>query len=91
MVSALPPGMTVKQVSEVFNRSPSLIRRRLDAFGYQPQSVTEAQVPDWAQRLNWKRPNYQLAAQVGVTRERIRQVRAMLGLPKVEVTGRRRP
>lgn len=90
MVEALPPGLTVKQAANVFGRSATLIRRRLHAFGYKAQEVRSPQVPKWANRLNWKRSNVELAEQADVSRERIRQVRAMLGHPRVDRRGKRR-
>lgn len=43
-------------------------------------SVSQAKV-DW-KALDWKKADIQIAREIGVTRERVRQVRASLGIPK---------
>jgi hypothetical protein len=89
MIAALPHGMTLEQVAMFFRRSENLMRRRLIEAGYVVRKIRATGVPNWAKSLDWKQPNVDLAEKLGVSRERVRQIRKAMGKPRVEARGRR--
>lgn len=89
VIGALPAGLTVGQTAKFFRRSEKLMYRRLKAAGYKPSSTPRLKFPNWVNIADWGLPNIVLAEAFGVSRERVRQVRKILGKPLVESRGGR--
>jgi hypothetical protein len=90
IINALPKDLTIAQVAKLLRHSENLVRRRLEASGYKWVEVEKSKVPEWARGINWKKTNSDIAFEFGFSRERIRQVRDLLGKAKVENRGRKR-
>lgn len=92
MISALPQGLTVEQAAKVFRRSPRVTRQRLLMAGYSPSKKRGVEnLPARVINADWTLPNVVLARRWGLSRERVRQYRNLLGHPKVECRGKRNP
>jgi hypothetical protein len=90
IIASLPKGLTIAQAAKLLRYSETLVRRRMEDVGYKWAVVEKSRVPPWAKDLNWKLANSELARNLCCSRERIRQIRDLLGKPKVENRGRTR-
>lgn len=90
LIRHLPPGLTLDQAAGVFRRSKNLVRRKLVSQGYRIATERKQKLPEWVGRANWALPNVVLAKQFDLSRERVRQFRNLLNMPKVEARGRKR-
>ena len=74
-VSALPPGLTVRQVADRLRRSDFLVRWWMLAFGYAPADGMAdrraAGAAKWA-GVNWDQTDAAIAARVGVSPQAVR-------------------
>lgn len=96
-ISSLPLGLTVAQAARRLGQKYqavrlAMIRRNYVAMDSRRAShrspKLRAQQLFTPTKLEWRKPNVDLARKYGVSRERVRQLRARLGLPKVEARGR---
>ena len=90
IIKSLPPGLTLAKAAKLLRYSQSSVRRWMEATGYEWAKNEKSLVPKWAMDIDWSIPNSDLARNLGLSRERIRQVRDLLGKPKVENRGRER-
>ena len=90
IIKSLPPGLTLSKAAKLLRYSQSSVRRWMEATGYEWATTEKSLVPKWAKGINWMMTNSDIARQLGFSRERIRQVRDLLGKPKVENRGRER-
>src|SRR5689334_8838719 len=84
-LSALPPGLTVRQVAERIGLRPRSAGKWVRAFGY--PAGADGRAVRWSaaaakwERVDWGRSDAAIAADLGVSRERVRQRRRARGLP----------
>lgn len=90
LIEALPPNLTVDEVSQIFRRSANLVRRRLREHKYRYRTERKLVIPEWVAKADWSRSNSEIGAEANKSRERVRQWRNILGKPKVESRGRKR-
>lgn len=97
LVEAMPKNLTLAQASKLLRYSQSLTRLRMNQFGYKfrrDRKNGASHPPVWVQLVNrrkeWKRSNDWIGKKYGKSRERVRQYRSMLDIPKVEARGRKK-
>jgi len=75
-LAALPPGLKLAEMAQRLGEAYASVQRWAAFFGYRIRDGrTERQSRvDWS-RVRWELPNVVLAQQLGVSRERVRQVR----------------
>ena len=84
-IQKLPPNLTVAQVARRLKVSVTTARAWTRKIGYVPriehalQKVRSEQL----QKVDWSMPNCQIALLLGLSRERVRQIRDSLGIAKV--------
>lgn len=91
IIGALPPHLTLLQVSKFFRRSQTMMSHQLKRAGYRITRKTGTRIiPEWARAADWKQPNADLARAFGVSREWVRRCRSLLGKPKCKIESRGR-
>lgn len=92
LIGKLPPGLTVKQATAYLSRPYTQVRRWIKRYKYEH---ADGRAVMWTEkrrrkrrriapeRVDWTMPNVVISRITGVTRERVRQIRNELGLPKV--------
>ncbi|HWE93349.1 MAG TPA: hypothetical protein VG269_05185 [Tepidisphaeraceae bacterium] len=80
--TALEPGMSLQRISAQLQESYASVYRWADLFSYQfPDLRRLGRVaPDEWKRVNWQQRDAEIARDLGVSRERVRQVRADRGI-----------
>lgn len=77
--SALPPGLRADQAAKSLGISLAYARNLAKMVGYELRGYKSCE--KW-KSLDWKKRNIELAQELNVSRERVRQVRQAFGLPK---------
>ena len=80
--SQLKPGLDLQQVSDTLHEPYATVYRWADTFGYPfPDRRRRGRVSSgqWDE-VDWGLRNAQIARELGVSRERVRQVRAARGM-----------
>lgn len=77
----IEPGSDLETLARRFNTNYRVMHRWASLFGY-PFTDRRCQVApeDW-DRVDWSLSDSEIARQLGISRERVRQVRAARGLP----------
>lgn len=95
-IRQLPPGKTVVEVARGMGINYQTARRLMLQCDYKiKDGRSQGALPRTTKALrkfngvNWNLPNVKIAKNLGVTRERVRQVRKQLGWPIVEARGRK--
>jgi hypothetical protein len=81
-VRALKPGMTLDQIARKWGLSRTNARKWALFFGYRPIDTRfrSGGAEKW-DRVNWYQRDTDIARELGVSSERVRQFRAQRGLP----------
>lgn len=81
-IRALKPGMTLDQIAQKLRLSRTNARKWALFFGYRPIDTRfrGGGAEKW-DRVNWYQRDTDIARELGVSSERVRQVRAQRGLP----------
>ena len=81
-IRGLPPGMTLVQIARKFGVSRTNARRWAVFFGYRAPDTRcrKGGMEKW-NAVNWRQRDADIARMLGVSGERVRQVRAQRGLP----------
>ena len=81
-IQALKPGMTLDQIAQKLRLSRTNARKWALFFGYRPIDTRfrGGGAEKW-DRVNWYQRDTDIARELGVSSERVRQVRAQRGLP----------
>jgi hypothetical protein len=81
-LSSAPPGLSIRELAQRLGEAYPTVSFWAKTFGYPYKSVPRGRKTsiDW-DRVDWDRRNSDLARELGVTGERVRQMRAELRLP----------
>jgi hypothetical protein len=76
-LSSLEPGLRLSEVAARLGEPYATVQRWASFFGYPIRDGRGDRLArvDWS-RVNWRKSNVAIAGELGVTRERVRQVRA---------------
>ncbi|MDB5301382.1 MAG: hypothetical protein JWO87_3045 [Phycisphaerales bacterium] len=80
--AALKPGLNLQEISEQLQESYASVYRWADLFSYpfpDLRRLGRVAAEDW-ERVDWKLRDAEIARDLGVSRERVRQVRASRGI-----------
>src|ERR1035437_695058 len=83
-VQKLPPNLTMAQVSRRLKISPQQAHLcvRLANYAFRTAYPRQKIWPEQWQKVDWSLTNTQIAQSLGLSGERVRQVRADLGIAK---------
>ncbi len=87
-IKSLPPKLTIRQVAGYRMKiSKEYATRLVNEAGYDFRTNYRLQKvwPEQWEKVDWFLPNFQIAKAMGLSRERVRQVRGKLGIPKPRV------
>lgn len=93
LIESLPIGLTLGEAARRLGQTYQATRHHILKFGY--PAVDSRKFAQSAKRkldpakIDWSQSNVTIAAQCGVSRERVRSVRQQLKLPRVESRGRK--
>lgn len=84
-IRALPPNLTILQVSQRLNLPLTLARplMRMSGYAFRTAYARQKVWPEQWQNVDWSLTNQQIAELLGLSRERVRIVREFLGIAKV--------
>ncbi len=93
LIRTIPRRSTYEEAAALLGQSYHMTRYWMIRFGKKARRKNNGLRPETrrlCKKADWSKSNIVIAAEFGVTRERIRQIRERIGKPKVEARGRRK-